>query len=670
MNAQHFTWRCAVIGLACLPGFATGQAPSVCISVTDGCHVPNSVATARVVMSASEYEIYSGSLSLQYDPNVLRLVSLRPGVACDETSPFPLAVSQTQDDDAGVASLAFSVDFGAPPAQGGATLACARFVVLDNSTCDVCLFDGALNLTLVNEVGESVPIDNSADCPTSAPNGALACDVFTADATCDCPSGAPDCSLWDDDCNIGACNDSTARCEPVVTNQDGACDDGNACSTIDTCTDGRCLGTGCPSQSLCVAAEDTCRAIGETTVHVMLGQGEPVIVGGQFTLQYDPDELELLSVLPGNACDPTSPFELEIFESVDEAQGKIFYATSANPFAGLGVPTSVSGQIGTQGPTTLACVNFAVKGTGTCTACLLDETNRTLLIDESGSAVVPFAGTDCPPDPAVDAMSCGSITVTEDCMCTPGTDYCNVLNTECRSASCNEATGLCETTPIREGQVCDDGDQCTTGDTCAAGKCVGMGDGLPSLCVETNTLEFDPVIVVEMAVRIGESTTEIVGGQFSMSYDTDDFELLDIVPGQACDASSPFALVINESQNAATGEAFFATGVEFGGSGTFGPATLACARFRVKRPPRDGICLFEGLNPKHTVLVSASGQSVCIYNAEACPTNLPLPIITCADVPIRVPAISEWGLVVLTLSLLIGVKVLSLLRRRPTIASS
>ncbi len=51
---------------------------------------------------------------------------------------------------------------------------------------------------------------------------------------------------------------------------------------------------------------------------------------------------------------------------------------------------------------------------------------------------------------------------------------CEHLSSECGTASCNTATGACETSADAEdGTACDDGDACTSGDQCLSGACVG-----------------------------------------------------------------------------------------------------------------------------------------------------------------------------------------------------
>jgi hypothetical protein len=52
-----------------------------------------------------------------------------------------------------------------------------------------------------------------------------------------------DCSSLTDQCNLGVCNDTSDACQAQVTNEGGACNDGNLCTQTDTCQSGSCIGS-------------------------------------------------------------------------------------------------------------------------------------------------------------------------------------------------------------------------------------------------------------------------------------------------------------------------------------------------------------------------------------------------------------------------------------------
>jgi hypothetical protein len=161
---------------------------------------------------------------------------------------------------------------------------------------------------------------------------------------------------------------------------------------------------------------------------------------------------------------------------------------------------------------------------------------------------------------------------------------------------------------------------------------------------------------VAVTVQLGEGTTVIVGGQFSIRYDPQALDFLSIEPGSSCDSLSPFSMPIYQSVNETTGEIFYAVGVNFFEPGTLGPAAMACLRFRILRPLTDEICLINNLNPLSTILVDERGQAARISNAEECPTARPLPNLSCDEVCVPIPALHRWGMVTMTLLLLVVAK--------------
>ena len=65
-------------------------------------------------------------------------------------------------------------------------------------------------------------------------------DVCTVGA---CEGTPLDCSAFDDQCNVGVCNAADGACEALPANDGGGCDDDDLCTTPDTCTNGVCGGT-------------------------------------------------------------------------------------------------------------------------------------------------------------------------------------------------------------------------------------------------------------------------------------------------------------------------------------------------------------------------------------------------------------------------------------------
>mgnify|MGYP003111598960 CR=1 FL=1 len=85
-------------------------------------------------------------------------------------------------------------------------------------------------------------------------------DMCTTGSTCTagtCGGGsAVDCTGLDGDCTMGVCNPTNGMCEAQNANEGGACDDSDACTMGTTCTAGTCgSGSGvCPTGEMCMGA--------------------------------------------------------------------------------------------------------------------------------------------------------------------------------------------------------------------------------------------------------------------------------------------------------------------------------------------------------------------------------------------------------------------------------
>jgi hypothetical protein len=211
-------------------------------------------------------------------------------------------------------------------------------------------------------------------------------------------------------CQLAVCTGGTCGLAPDPAMVGRRCDDGNACTTGDTCQpDGTCAGT-----PITCAASDQCHDPG--TCNPATGQcSNPVRANGA------PCD-------DGDACTRT-----------DTCQGGVCIGGNPNTCA-------ASDQChlpGSCDPATGECSNPA-KPDGT--ACVADNDACTADTCQAG---VCTAG---PP---------------KDCTADPD------LNDQCTVGLCNPATGRCEQHPKPNGTACDDGNACTQTDTCQGGKCVG-----------------------------------------------------------------------------------------------------------------------------------------------------------------------------------------------------
>ncbi|MEZ6083097.1 MAG: hypothetical protein R3E58_03865 [Phycisphaerae bacterium] len=123
---------------------------------------------------------------------------------------------------------------------------------------------------------------------------------------------------------------------------------------------------------------------------------------------------------------------------------------------------------------------IAIYGNRSIVGAFLDDDKGA----DSGSAfLLTFAADDCNSNGVLDECDLASGQVS-DCnlngipdICEPfgeNSQDCSHLDDACVSGVCNLGTGTCETVPANEGEACDDSDPCTTEDSCSDGACVGI----------------------------------------------------------------------------------------------------------------------------------------------------------------------------------------------------
>ncbi len=213
-----------------------------------------------------------------------------------------------------------------------------------------------------------------------------------------------------DPCTLDLCDPETGMVSHPPAPQGTPCDDGMDCTTDDVCdgaglclgtdintlpctTDAECFGSVCDGESgFCLCARDLCldavpAGHGDAdchdaneliTINVRLGEGPEIVTGGQFVIPYDPTLLDFVDIAPGNAFDPQSPFNFEIFRNIDEQAGLIVYS--------VGVTI---GDRGAQLSEIMATITFIpLVPCSDFELCLISNNPlNTLLTDESGSRV-------------------------------------------------------------------------------------------------------------------------------------------------------------------------------------------------------------------------------------------------------------------------------------------
>ncbi len=283
-----------------------------------------------------------------------------------------------------------------------------------------------------------------ADPDSNRCTGTYSCDLSRGLCTLD-PSTVITCDTSaDTTCKSNQCDAVTGLCYLWPSNEGGTCDDGDACTTNDSCFNGQCLATDdiceCHFSSDCPQDGDLCNG-------------------------------ELF-------CDTRLP----IHKCVTNLSTQIRCSSGNN------TPC----QTNTCQPATGACV--MVPQPGSC-----DDGDR-CTIDDMCSAGVCNGTPDIGPGKTCGCKSSSDCALQEDNNLCNGTLYCDrktdtclvnpttivtcpdVNNNACRLNTCDPTDGVCAMSNLVRS--CDDNNPCTINDTCVAGSCAGTLDvgGAASVC--------------------------------------------------------------------------------------------------------------------------------------------------------------------------------------------
>jgi hypothetical protein len=255
-------------------------------------------------------------------------------------------------------------------------------------------------------------------------------------------------------CTIDAC-DKQKGCQ--FTSTLGECNDGNACTTKDTCGSGSCVGTAllCNDNNPCTA--DGCdTAKGCVYIPVVA----PCSDGSACT---GPDACQ------GGVC---------MGGAVDCDDANACTVDSCDPKKGC-VHDSLPAE-GAACSDNTACTVGDLCASGTCASgTLITCDDKNPCTDDKCDAVSGFCKHAFNSAPCTDGTGC-----TADSLCTKGVckgsevPNCCKLNGDCEDSNpctidaCTKTTGACTHT-LLDGYACDDGSKCTVGDLCSKGACVG-----------------------------------------------------------------------------------------------------------------------------------------------------------------------------------------------------
>jgi len=224
----------------------------------------------------------------------------------------------------------------------------------------------------------------------------------------DCSAvNAPDCYVGV--CNTGEYPGTVGACTVVPVDDDTPCDDGEFCTTADTCQAGVC--TGGPVND-CGMEPDACQEVVCEESTDSCGT-QPVPDGGACT----PEDLCVVNgVCTGGQC-LGEPKDCLFAPVPDEC-----HVAVCNPTNGECEP-----QPGNEGD---PCTDMS------------------------------------------DLCSVGNVCTSGTCGGGSPKD-CSALNVGCQVGMCDATSGNCVGQAVPNGGACDDNDPCTTGEICTAGQCTG-----------------------------------------------------------------------------------------------------------------------------------------------------------------------------------------------------
>jgi parallel beta-helix repeat protein len=265
-----------------------------------------------------------------------------------------------------------------------------------------------------------------------------------------------------------ACNPANGLCEGGAPLANGtACNDGNACTQVDACLAGACVG----AQPVTCVATDQCHPAG--TCNAATGFcSNPAAPNG--TACNDGNLCTLGDVCLSGVCGG-SP-------KACAASGACFTGGACDPLSGACTSEPVAngtacsdGNACTQTDTCMngACSGGNVKSCAAPDQCHGNGTCNTV----SGACSYPALanGTLCN-----DGNACTQTDTCQSGACNGGNSKVCAATGPCNVGVCNPADGACSTSNKADGTTCSDGDNCTSGDVCLTGQCGGAAVQCPA----------------------------------------------------------------------------------------------------------------------------------------------------------------------------------------------
>ncbi|GEM_PF-959241 len=273
-----------------------------------------------------------------------------------------------------------------------------------------------------------------------------------------------------DQCHVaGQCDSATGQCSNPNIEEATPCDDGDACTQVDSCVEGVCVG----AQPLVCEALDQCHVAGQCDSATGQCSNPNIDDGsgcddGDLCTQVDSCQEGVCTGADPVACPPKDQCHVE---GVCQPETGLCQDVKADEMTACD-----DGDACTLAD---ACVDGVCTVQATVECLALDQCHVVGLCDSATGI--------CSDPPAADETACndenactqldwcqsGACVGTDPVVCV-AMDQCHVVGV------CDPETGVCSDPMQEDGYGCDDGDACTQSDGCLEGVCTGAD---PVQCV-------------------------------------------------------------------------------------------------------------------------------------------------------------------------------------------
>ena len=307
---------------------------------------------------------------------------------------------------------------------------CVGTVTLDCDDGEVCTADSCLPESGCQHVPAAAPCDDGDACTEGDE-----CSEGT------CAPGAEKSCDDENECTLDACDPETGEC--LYSDVEGGCDDGNMCTTGDTCVAGLCVSEplACDDGEVCTS--DSCDVAVGCVATPVAGSCDD---GNMCTLGDSCEEGECIAGADQVSCDDDNPCT---DDGCDQETGECQNVAN-QAFCDDGNECTEGDQC-SQG----ACV----PGAENLCQCESDADCDEHDDEDLCNGVLVCDLESFPSVCIIDAASVVECDSAEDSTCSKNL--------------CDPKTAECAMTPVDEGEPCDDESMCTEGDACVEGECLG-----------------------------------------------------------------------------------------------------------------------------------------------------------------------------------------------------